>query len=85
MDSNAKATKASEDRFCLLHDLTTELIIKRIENGEECSSQDIKLAIDWLAKNNITGVATADNGLGKLRHLVPVVDPEHIRRTVNGA
>jgi len=76
--------KASEDRFNLLHNLLTEAHIRALE-GEEYTAADLKAAADWLHKNDISGVAVEGSPLDNLRHLVPVINPDDVKRAVNGA
>lgn len=58
--------RASERRFSILHNLVTEELISRVRTGREASTADIKAAIDWLSKNNITGVAAEGSPLAGL-------------------
>jgi hypothetical protein len=58
--------KASEQEFNELHGLVTNELIERVRLKSQCSTQDLKTAIDWLSKNNITGVATAGSPLAGL-------------------
>jgi hypothetical protein len=58
--------RANGEAFDHLHRILTEELIERISKGEECSTADIKAAIDWLAKNNITGVASGTSPLASL-------------------
>ena len=44
--------KATEDQFNELHNLVTTEFLNRIKSGE-ASTQDLKAACDWLAKNDI--------------------------------
>lgn len=83
MTNKSKVQKASEDSFNSLHNLVTNELIKRLEGGE-ASTADIRAAIEWLSKNDVTGVAMPGSPLDNLRHLVPVVDPELIRNRMNG-
>ena len=55
--------KASEDMFNELHNLVTTEFLQRIKSGE-ASTQDLKAACDWLAKNDISGVAYAGSNVG---------------------
>ena len=57
--------KASEDQFNELHGLVTNELIGRIKSGT-ATTQDIKAAADWLAKNNITGVPVLGSPLANL-------------------
>jgi hypothetical protein len=50
--------KATEGDFSVLHGLVTAELTNRIRKGEDCATADLKAAIDWLTKNNVTGVAT---------------------------
>ena len=58
--------KATESQFNHLHSIVTEELINRLNKGEEASVAEIKAAIEWLAKNNITGVATSGSALERL-------------------
>ena len=75
--------KATEDMFNELHNLVTEQFLQRIKNGE-ASTQDLKAACDWLAKNDISGVAYEGNPLDKLASIMPKVDPELVRTRLYG-
>ena len=46
--------RANEEAFDELHGLVTNELINRIKNGE-ATTQDLKAAADWLAKNNVIG------------------------------
>ena len=78
----ANVKKAGEDAFNQLHGLVTTELINRLKNGEECSTQDLKAAIDWLHKNNITGVASVGSPLAALLQALPNVDEEVVDRVV---
>lgn len=58
-------TRATEDQFNELHGLVTNELIGRIKSGV-ATTQDIKTAADWLAKNNITGIPVAGSPLANL-------------------
>ena len=75
--------RANEDSFNELHNLLTEELLHRIKSGE-ASTQDLKAACDWLAKNDITGVAMEGNPLSKLANIMPTVDPELVRSRLHG-
>jgi hypothetical protein len=62
--------KASEDMFNELHNLVTTEFLQRIKSGE-ASTQDLKAACDWLAKNDISGIAYEGNPLDKLATVMP--------------
>lgn len=74
--------KANEEQFNQLHSLVTSELTKRLQQGYECSTQDLKAAIDWLHKNNITGVASAGSPLAALLQALPEVDEEVVDRVV---
>jgi hypothetical protein len=58
--------KATEEQFNKLHSLLTKELTARINKGADCPTADLKAAIDWLSKNNITGVATEGSPLERL-------------------
>jgi hypothetical protein len=57
--------RANEEQFNELHGLVTNELIGRIKSGT-ATTQDIKAAADWLAKNNITGVPVLGSPLASL-------------------
>jgi len=75
--------KASEAQFNELHKLVTENFLKRIKSGE-ASTQDLRAACEWLKTNDVTGVAFEGSALDKLRHVMPQVDPELVKRRLYG-
>ena len=75
--------KATEDMFNDLHNIVTQELLNRIKSGE-ASTADLKAACDWLAKNDISGVAYDGNPLDKLQSIMPKVDPELVRRRLHG-
>ena len=75
--------KASEDMFNELHNMVTQELLNRIKSGE-ASTADLKAACDWLAKNDISGVAFDGNPLDKLATVLPKVDPELIQARLYG-
>ena len=68
--------KATEDQFSELHNLVTRELTNRVKKGEEATTADIKAAIDWLAKNNITGVAAEGSPLANLLAGLELSDEE---------
>ena len=76
--------KASEDQFNELHNLVTKEFLNRIKSGE-ATTQDLKAACDWLAKNDISGVAFEGNQLDKLASVLPTIDPELVQRRLYGS
>jgi hypothetical protein len=75
--------KATEDMFNELHNLVTSEFLKRIKNGE-ATAQELKAACDWLAKNDISGVAYDGNPLDRLATIMPKVDPELVQSRLYG-
>jgi hypothetical protein len=75
--------KASEDMFNELHNMVTQELLNRIKSGE-ASTADLKAACDWLAKNDISGVAYEGNPLDKLATIMPKVDPELVQKRLYG-
>jgi hypothetical protein len=75
--------KATEDMFNDLHNIVTQELLNRIKSGE-ASTADLKAACDWLAKNDISGVAYEGNPLDKLASIMPKVDPELVQRRLYG-
>jgi hypothetical protein len=79
----AQHKKATEDAFNQLHNLVTTELLNRIKSGE-ATTQDIKAAIEWLVKNDISGVAFEGSQLNKLSKMIPTVDPELVQRSLYG-
>lgn len=79
----ARNGKATEDQFNELHNLVTQELLNRIKSGE-ATTADLKAACDWLAKNDISGVAYEGNPLDKLANIMPKVDPELVQRRLYG-
>ena len=75
--------RANEDQFNELHNLVTKEFLARIKSGE-ASTADLKAACDWLKTNDISGVATEVNPLGKLAGLMPTIDPELVQERLYG-
>ena len=75
--------KATEDMFNDLHNLVTKEFLARIKSGE-ASTQDLKAACDWLAKNDISGCAYDGNPLDKLANIMPQIDPEMVQQRLYG-
>ena len=76
--------KASEEMFNELHNLVPTESLARIKSGE-ASTQDLKAACDWLAKNDISGVAYDGNPLDKLATVMPKIDPEMVQKRLYGS
>ncbi len=75
--------KATEAMFNELHNLVTDEFLKRIKSGK-ATAQELKAACDWLAKNDISGVAYEGNPLDKLATIMPKVDPELVQTRLYG-
>ena len=75
--------KASEEMFNELHNLLTTELLDRIKSGE-ATTQDLKAAIEWLHKNDISGVAYDGNPLDKLANIMPQIDPEMVQERLYG-
>ena len=75
--------KASEEQFNELHNLVTTEFLNRVKSGE-ASTQDLKAACDWLAKNDISGVAIDGSALSKLASVLPNIDPELVQHRLYG-
>lgn len=73
--------KATEEQFNQLHNIVTEELINRLSKGKNASVAEIKAAIEWLAKNNITGVATSGSALERLLGQFSV-DEEDVQRAI---
>ena len=70
--------RAGEELFDELHSLLTTELLARIKSGE-ASTADLRAAIDWLSKNDITGVAFAGSPLASLAGLIPELDFEDVQ------
>ena len=75
--------KATEDMFNDLHNIVTKELLSRMKSGE-ATTADIKAAIEWLHKNDISGCAYDGNPLDKLANIMPTVDPEMVQRRLYG-
>lgn len=75
------AKRASEASFEELHELLTNELIKRVKSGE-ASTADLRACIEWLAKNDITGVATEGSPLAGLLGSIPELTFEDMERHV---
>ena len=72
------AKRASEDQFDMLHSLVTVELIERIKSGK-ASTADIRAAIEWLSKNDITGVPIAGSPLAALKGMIPELTFEDVQ------
>lgn len=71
------AKRASEDLFDELHSILTKELVDRIKSGE-ATTADLRAAIDWLAKNDITGVAVEGSPLASLMGMIPDLTFEEV-------
>ena len=67
--------------FNELHGLVTNELIQRIKSGV-ATTQDIKAAADWLAKNNITGLPVSGSPLAELFASLPEIEIEDVEQAV---
>ena len=81
MTTRAKK-RATESQFNELHGILTAEFLARIKSGE-ATTADLKAAADWLAKNDITGIAFDSSPLGKLAELMPKVDFDAVQKAVH--
>jgi hypothetical protein len=72
--------KATERALNELHGLVTSELTSRVRQKGECSTADLKAAIDWLAKNNITGVLTKGSPLHALLENLTEDDQAFVER-----
>lgn len=73
--------RATEDQFNELHGLVTNELIARIKSGI-ATTQDIKAAADWLAKNNVTGLPVSGSPLAELFATLPEIELEDVERVI---
>jgi hypothetical protein len=73
--------RANEEQFNELHGLVTNELIARIKNGD-ATTQDLKAATDWLAKNNITGVPVLGSPLATLFASMPELELEDVQSAI---
>jgi hypothetical protein len=74
-------TRATEDQFNELHGLVTAELIDRIKSGV-ATTQDLKAAADWLAKNNVTGLPVSGSPLAELFATLPEIELEDLERVI---
>lgn len=83
MASKKKDTRmGTEEMFEQLHGLLTKELISRIQNGE-ATTADLRAAIDWLAKNDITGVPVEDSPLASLAGLIPELTFDEVEEEIS--
>ena len=70
--------RAGEELFDELHALLTNELVARIKTGE-ASTADLRAAIDWLSKNDITGVPISGSPLASLAGLIPELTFEDVQ------
>ena len=74
--------KADESTFNALHEAVTSELASRVSAGPDCSTADLRLAVDWLKTNNVTGVATPSSPLASLAESMTEADLEFVGRLV---
>lgn len=72
---------ATEEQFELLHGILTQELINRLKSGT-ASTADLRAAIDWLAKNDITGCPVTDSPLASLAGLIPELTFEEVQEEI---
>ena len=70
------------EMFEMLHGILTQELIARIKSGE-ATTADLRAAIDWLAKNDITGVPVEDSPLASLVGLIPELTFDEIEEEIS--
>lgn len=75
------SVRATEDQFNELHGLVTNELIARIKSGV-ATTQDIKAAADWLAKNNVTGLPVSGSPLAELFATLPEIELEDVESVI---
>lgn len=83
LDNLTMKKRATEDNFNELHNLVTKEFLARLKSGE-ASTQDLKAACDWLAKNDISGVAVEGNALDRLAGIIPQLNPDLVQERLYG-
>lgn len=78
----ADPSMATAEMFELLHGILTKELIARIQSGE-ATTADLRAAIDWLAKNDITGVPVEDSPLASLAGLIPELSFEEVQEEIS--
>ena len=73
--------RAGEELFDELHSLLTTELLARIKSGE-ASTADLRAAIDWLSKNDITGIAVEGSPLASLAGLIPELNFEDVQNHI---
>lgn len=71
--------RAGEESFDELHALVTNELVNRIKTGE-ATTADLRAAIDWLSKNDITGVPVSGSPLAQLSAILPELQFEDVER-----
>ena len=73
--------RAGEDLFDELHSLLTNELVGRIKSGE-ASTADLRAAIDWLSKNDITGIPISGSPLASLMGSIPELDFDDVQKYI---
>lgn len=81
MASKKENKMGTGDMFETLHGLLTQELINRIKSGE-ASTADLRAAIDWLAKNDITGVPVENSPLASLAGLIPELTFDEVQEMI---
>jgi hypothetical protein len=82
MASKKDSKMGTEEMFQELHGLVTNELSSRIKTGE-ASTADLRAAIDWLAKNDITGIPIESSPLADLVGLIPELTFDDVQEEVS--
>lgn len=74
--------KGTESQFDELHGLVTQEWISRVQKKGDCSTADLKGAMEWLKANNVTGLATTGSHLKALADSLTDEDAAFVERLV---
>jgi hypothetical protein len=81
MSKKEEPKMATAEMFEMLHGILTKELIARIQSGE-ATTADLRAAIDWLAKNDITGVPVEDSPLASLAGLIPELTFDEVEEEI---
>jgi hypothetical protein len=82
MASKKESKMGTEEMFQELHGLVTNELSARIKTGE-ATTADLRAAIDWLAKNEITGIPIESSPLADLVGLIPELTFDDVQEEVS--
>lgn len=82
MSKKEEPKMATAEMFEMLHGILTKELIARIQSGE-ATTADLRAAIDWLAKNDITGCPVEDSPLASLAGLIPELTFDEVEEEIS--